>query len=324
MGNAMVHAAPQCRTRSTSAIPCALWRAAGRQLGCGIFSECPFHIHHYSKLYQRGLRRNEPVVSNITQRVDEICRSIRVPLPSLLSNSRLAVPKYPNFVQENLESNEYVAELERQCKGRSWTRGTYVRHQEEGTEDSVDIIVPDSKFDRMTAVREYFNEVTEDPEKNSQEKMDWVRDVLCVLRRDGLLVDVGPREQGSPRCWRRRKKDFPPNLTAAPRPPPPGPPLEQPTSTTMDQIHDPALGNPRWQTKPLATDPVYHLAKADKHPTRQSRSLQLSGVSFPPSGRTETVSTASHNPDADAIEEILEDLPVPHEESKSSQQNTAA
>lgn len=159
------------------------------------------------------------LIFDIHQKVDEICKSVRVPLPHLLSQSRLAVPEYSTFEQKGQRNNGNLAEVERQHTGRQWTRGTYTRFCEEGSKDSVLLVDLklrlDQDQDRMVAVREYFDwEQEETPTKG----LDWARDVLCVLRKEGLLVDTGRYTKGEAPNWvSRRKRVLPHNFPRIPQ-----------------------------------------------------------------------------------------------------------
>lgn len=79
----------------------------------------------------------------------------------------------------------------------------------------------------MLAVRTYFDMI---PEETSPKGLDWARDVLCVLRREGLLIDEDPKKGDLPLEWLTRMKHFMPrNFIWLPKPAPaPAPPLLAP------------------------------------------------------------------------------------------------
>lgn len=204
------------------------------------------------------------VYSDPPQIVDEICRAVRVPLPTLLSKSCLAVPEGRNLVGNDSEQDVEAPELERRRTGRMWTRGAYIRRWEEGTESSVDLanlgLRKVTNEGRMLAVHNYFDII---PEGTIPKGLDWARDVLCVLRREGLLIDEDPQKADPPPEWLTRKKHFmprnfvwmgkpappllPPRLLRRPRPlptfPPPALPLEPPITHGL---------------RPMGTDPSIH------------------------------------------------------------------
>lgn len=167
-------------------------------------------------------------------------------------------------------------ELERRRTGRMWTRGAYIRRWEEGTESSVDLadlgIREVTSEGRMLAVRNYFDII---PEGTIPKGLDWARDVLCVLRREGLLIDEDPQKGGPPSDWRTRRRHFMPNnfiWMPKPKPPllppplllpPPPPPLPPPFPPPPASPLEPPITN---ALRPMGTDPSIH--------TRNSRATK--------------------------------------------------
>lgn len=90
------------------------------------------------------------------------------------------------------QEEENEAELERQHTGRMWTRGTHIRLATDVIEDSVDLenlgVAADPISGRKAVVSVHFEQTTEDPTLSARTGLDWARDVLCVLRREGFLV----------------------------------------------------------------------------------------------------------------------------------------
>lgn len=164
------------------------------------------------------------------QKVDEVCRAVRIPLPTLLRKSCLAIPEDPNVGEKDSGQDVEAAEFERRHTGRMWTRGAYIRRWEEGTEHSVDLadlgLRKNPNEGRMLAVRTYFDVIEEE---TSPKGLDWARDVLCVLRREGLLIDEDPKKGDLPLEWFTRRKHFMPrNFVWMPKPAPTPPLLPPP------------------------------------------------------------------------------------------------
>lgn len=122
--------------------------------------------------------------------VHSVCERIPVPLPVGLADSRARL-ELPSCEMQAVDAA--AAEAERRGSGRMWTRGVR-RRADDGVvqEISFPAYTGRAKQPRVVSYRIRSQEFHWMAEKRrcleAQETMDWARDVLCALRRDGLLV----------------------------------------------------------------------------------------------------------------------------------------
>lgn len=136
----------------------------------------------------------------------------------------------------------------------------------------------------MLAVRTYFDVI---PEETSPKGLDWARDVLCVLRREGLLIDEDPRKEDlAPEWFTRRKHFMPRNFIWMPKPTPapaPAPPLLPLPLVAPPLLLPPALPPPP-PLLPLQLPVTGSLRSMDTETFVPNRSFRATRARFCPAG----------------------------------------
>lgn len=144
---------------------------------------------------------NAPSLADAACIIDTVCRSIPLPLSGPLSQSQMA---RPISTDRECEFTYESSDAERKHTGRLWVRGEFKRKYEQ--DDPECLISCHSwanmwhshsrsahKIQRRWARKEYFEWENNEKIWDNYHK-DWVRDVFCALRQEGVLVTSIPKD----------------------------------------------------------------------------------------------------------------------------------